>query len=493
MDSDARRPMPKLSVFRNWLSLVGLVVVMGCLFAFVLLLALDLLAPTANPYLGILAYLLVPAFLVLGLLMLGVGLIIERRRIVRSSDGKAPPLLLVDFSHPHARRRLTVFVASSVAFLLLVAVASYRSYHFSESAGFCGQTCHTVMQPEYATYLHSPHARISCAECHIGPGAAWYVKAKISGLYQVYATTFNKFERPIRTPVRNLRPAQETCEQCHWPQKFAGNLERTYSHFLADKTNTPFTVRLLLKVGGGDPTQGPVGGIHWHMNVGNKVQYVAGDDLRQVIPWVRVTDPQGVVTEYMTPGFKPDPAKDVLHTMDCMDCHNRPAHIFRTPNDAVDLSMTLGKIDPTIPEIKKTALQVLTQTYTTEQDAMQKIATALHAKYDDGPRSRAAIDEAQQIYRGIFFPEMKTNWKVHPDNLGHKDSPGCFRCHDGNHKSADGKQTVKANDCTACHVIIAQGSGAKLQSLNPLGQQFEHPGGDIGDMKCNECHNGELQ
>ncbi|MCX6998327.1 MAG: NapC/NirT family cytochrome c [Kiritimatiellaeota bacterium] len=303
MTPDRNTPRPRLSIFRNWTSLMGLVVLSGSIFAFLLLLMLDVLSPNANPYMGILAYLVAPFFTVMGLALIALGLVVERRRVVRSADGQPPPLLLVDFSQPHTRRNLVVFVGAGITFLLLSAVGTYRSYHFSESSTFCGQACHTVMNPEYTTYLHSPHARISCSECHIGPGAAWYVKAKISGLYQVYAVAFSKYKRPIATPVHNLRPAQETCEQCHWPEKFSGNLDRVYAHFLSDETNTPYTVRLSLKVGGSDPTHGPVGGIHWHMNVANRVEYIASDERRQVIPWVRVTDRQGVVTEYQgSPG-----------------------------------------------------------------------------------------------------------------------------------------------------------------------------------------------
>lgn len=480
----------KLSIFRNWLSLLGLVMMVGSIFAFIFLMALDLLAPSSNPYVGILAYLVTPFFLLVGVVGIVLGLLIERRKATRSADGQLPPLLLVDFSRPHARRNLVVFTGGVILFLLFIAISSYRTYHFSESAQFCGQACHNVMSPEFTTYQHSPHARISCSECHIGPGAEWYVKAKISGLYQVYATTFNKYERPIKTPVANLRPAQETCEQCHWPQKFAGNLDRTYSHFLSDASNTPYEVRLLLKVGGGDPTHGPVGGIHWHMNVGNKIEYVAKDEKRQEIPWVRLTDRQGVVTEYTVGGFKPDPAKDVTHVMDCMDCHNRPSHVFQSPASAVDLAMSLGELDASMPNLRKIAIQTLTKTYQTKQEAMQGIATAVHAAYADDPRYRKQIDGLQRIYSINFFPEMNTNWKVHSNNLGHKDWPGCFRCHDGDHKTADGTQTIKANDCNACHVILAQGRGDSLQKLNPAGHAFDHPGGDVGDMKCSECHNG---
>jgi len=267
-----------------------------------------------------------------------------------------------------------------------------------------------------------------------------------------------------------------------------GNLDRVYNHFLSDKSNTPYSVRLLLKVGGGDSSHGPVGGIHWHMNVAKKVEYIAKDEQRQSISWVRITDQQHVVTEYQVPGFKPDPKKDIIRRMDCVDCHNRPSHIFQNPSDSLDLAMALGKIDPTIPGIKQFAMQVLSTNYATQAEAMQKIATAIYEKYQDDPRHKTVIEVVQNIYNENVFPEMKTSWKIHPNNLGHKDWPGCFRCHDGQHKTADGKQSIKANDCNACHVILAQGSGDQLQNLNARGVKFDHPGGDFGDSKCNECH-----
>jgi nitrate/TMAO reductase-like tetraheme cytochrome c subunit len=471
-------------------SLSGLLVAAGGLFSFLLLFALDAFARNTNPYVGILAYLVVPGFVVLGLAMVALGLFLERRDILTRREGR---LLTLDLSQPRDRRRLAVFGAISAIFLLVSAIGSYRSYHFTESVSFCGQACHVVMEPEYVTYLNSPHARVACSECHIGPGAEWYVKAKISGLHQVYATAFNKYSRPIETPIRNLRPAQETCEQCHWPKKFVGNMDRIFHHYMADKTNTPYTVRLLMKVGGGDPAHGPVGGIHWHMNVANKVEYISTDEKRQVIPWVRVTDPQGVVTEYRAAAFKDDPSKHPIRRMDCMDCHNRPTHIYQSPNEAVDLALGLGRLDPSMPEIKKEAVKALLLPAANREDGFQKIATALHARYRDDPRLPKAIDEVQRIYRNNFFPEMKASWKIYPNNIGHKDWAGCFRCHDGDHFTADKKQSIKANDCNACHVILAQGTGKQLDNLSAKGHAFQHPGGDVGEMKCNECHNGAGQ
>ena len=256
------------------------------------------MAHFSNPYIGILTYFIAPGFLFFGLFLTVVGALRERKKLGESVG--LLPKMVVDLSRPRDRKIMGFFIAGSVLFLLLSAIGSYHTYHFTESTQFCGQACHTVMKPELVTYQHGSHARVACVECHIGPGAEWFVKAKVSGTYQLYAVAFNKYPRPVPTPIKNLRPAQETCEQCHWPKKFVGNLDRTYNYFLGDETNTPFSVRLTMKVGGGDATHGPVGGIHWHMNVGNKVQYVATDPARQTIPWVRVVDDQGVVTEYRT-------------------------------------------------------------------------------------------------------------------------------------------------------------------------------------------------
>jgi nitrate/TMAO reductase-like tetraheme cytochrome c subunit len=466
-----------------------LVVIVGSVFSFCFLLLLDFLAPFANPYVGILTYLVAPAFLVLGLLVALFGAFMRRRQIVKTA-GPLPPIR-IDLTRPRDRRLLGIFLAGSVVFLLIAALGSYQTYHFTESVSFCGEACHGVMKPEHVTYLNGPHARVACAECHIGKGANWYVRSKLSGAYQVYATLADKYPRPIPTPVKNLRPAQETCEECHWPKKFVGNLDRTYVSYLGDETNTPFTVRMLLKVGGADPTHGPEGGIHWHMNVRNKIEYIASDEARQKIPWVRMTDAQGVVTEFRTPRFTNTVDAASVRRMDCMDCHNRPAHRYQTPNAAVNLSMSLGKINPALAYIKTNALFALTRSYTNDLQAREGIATILSERYPGDTRIRPVIDAVQEIYRNNFFPEMKANWKVYPDNIGHKDWPGCFRCHDGLHKTADGKKSIKANDCNACHTILAQGRGAELDQMTPNGQKFKHPGDEV-DGACNDCHTGGL-
>ena len=468
---------------------MGFTVIIGSAFSFFLLLMIDALAHTANPYVGILTYLVDPMFLVVGLIMVFVGVWFRHRQIVRTVGPFAP--IRIDLTRPKDRRIFGIFLTCSVVFLLVSAIGSYQSYHYTESVQFCGQACHGVMKPEFVTYEHSPHARVACAECHIGKGAAWYVRSKLSGTYQVYAVMADKYPRPIPTPVKNLRPAQETCEECHWPKKFVGNVEHTFNYFLGDETNTPFTVRMLLKVGGGDPTHGPVGGIHWHMNVGNKIEYLPADEGRQKIPWVRVTDSQGVVTEYRSPKFTNAVDEASIRRMDCMDCHNRPAHRYASPDDAVNLAISLGKLDRSLAYIKTNAVFALTRKYTNEVLALQGIATFLSERYVNCANVRPAIDAVQEIYKDNFFPEMKASWQVYPENIGHKNWPGCFRCHDGLHKTADGKRMIKANDCNACHTILAQGNGPELEQLSPSGQKFKHPGDEV-DGACNDCHTGGL-
>jgi len=481
------------SLFRNWVSLAGLVLMASSVFAFLLLFFLDAVVYSSNPYVGILTFLVAPAFLVAGIVIFLFGAWRWRRRLAKT-NGSAPSLYInVDLSRAHDRRVLAFFIPASAGFLLLTAMGSYHTYHFTESVEFCGEACHTVMKPELTSYRHSPHARIACAECHIGKGAEWYVRSKLSGTYQVYATLADKYPRPIPTPVKNLRPAQETCEQCHWPKKFVGNLDRTISYYLPERSNTLYSIRLLLKVGGGDPTHGPVGGIHWHMNVANKIEYIATDEARQKIPWVRMTDPQGVVTEFRSASFTNDVSQLPKRRMDCMDCHNRPAHKFESPESAVNLAMSLGQISPGLPYIKTNAEGVLCRAYKDETSAMQGIATTLADNYPQDPRIRPAIDTVQQIYRDNFFPEMKADWRAYPDNIGHKDWPGCFRCHDGKHVSTAGKRTIKANDCNACHLILAQGSGEQINQLSPQGLKFAHPLDEYDPAyQCTDCHNGGM-
>jgi len=358
------------------------------------------------------------------------------------------------------------------------------------------------MHPEFTAYKASPHARVACVDCHVGSGASWYVKSKLSGLRQVYYTARGTFPRPIPSPVHNLRPAAETCEQCHWPKKFWGAQLKTFTHFGSDEQNTPRVIRLLIKTGGGDPNLGQAGaGIHWHMNINNKITYFATDEQRQVIPWVRMESSDGRVAEYVTKDSPPTQAqidKADKRRMDCVDCHNRPTHIYVPPDLSVDRSLAGGAIDPSLPFIKQQGVQVLTAEYKTSDEAQKAIADSINKFYNEkypqiaaakAASLKTAVTELQRIYATTTFPEMKLNWKTHPNNVGHFYYQGCFRCHDGNHVSKEGK--VISKDCNSCHTVLEQQeSGTQIASL-PV-QPFKHPVdlGDLTAVNCSDCHNG---
>jgi nitrate/TMAO reductase-like tetraheme cytochrome c subunit len=503
--ADRAPPAKAPPLLDNWLSLIGIILSASSFFAAVCLIAIDYFRSFKNPYMGILTYILAPAFLLTGLSLTGVGVLRERRRRRRMRPGEVPRYPRLDLNVPRQRH---AFVAVSVAtflFLILTAMGSYRTYQFTESVAFCGRTCHAIMRPEYSAYQESPHARVACVQCHIGPGASWFVKSKLSGAYQVYATLANRYPRPIPAPIKNLRPAQETCEQCHWPRKFYGAAERVLHHYLPDERNSPWTIRMLLNIGGGDPAFGPAGGIHWHMNIANRVEYIATDSQRQVIPWVRVTGADGRSTVYQS-STNPLSASAVAaarpRVMDCIDCHNRPTHIYSAPVTSVALAMSTGRIDPTIPFIMQQAVRALADSYPSTPVALRAIADTLtrfyRARYPglvgaDSGRLERAVAEVQAIYEHNLFPAMHVDWRVYPDNLGHWTFPGCFRCHDGNHVSAGGR--VIPHDCKTCHTIIAQGPGPAPATVSAVGLDFRHPveiGGAWRAMLCSDCHHGAL-
>jgi nitrate/TMAO reductase-like tetraheme cytochrome c subunit len=490
---------PKL--YKNPISLVGMALAVVAFLNILFLFFLDSFSHVASPYVGILAYMVAPAFLILGLLLIPIGIIIERRRRYRVV-GDVTKYGQLDLNNPAQRNTVAFLLSFIVIFALMSAVGSYKAYEFTDSVQFCGQLCHSVMHPEFIAYQASPHARVACVDCHVGSGASWYVKSKLSGARQVYYTAMGTYPRPIPTPVHNLRPAADTCEQCHWPKKFWGAQLKDFAHFGSDEQNTPRVLRMLIKTGGGDPSLGQgAGGIHWHMNIANKMTYFATDEQRQVIPWVQMEDSKGNVTEFISkdnPPTQDQIDKASKRLMDCIDCHNRPTHIYTAPDLSVDRSMAAGSIDPSLPFIKAQSVEALTAEYKTQDEGKQAIADKLSKFYSDKyPQVASAkadsiknsIAEVQRIYATTFFPTMKVNWKTHPNNIGHLYFPGCFRCHDGNHISKDGR--VISKDCDSCHTLLDQQEGAshlaKMQA-----QSFKHPV-DIGDLtavNCADCHTG---
>jgi nitrate/TMAO reductase-like tetraheme cytochrome c subunit len=484
-------------LLRNPISLAGAALTIVSIANIFLFFLIDLIATRPSPYIGILAYMVSPGFLVLGLLMMLVGVLIERRKKVVATEFYPR----IDLNDPAQRGAVISFVTFLVVFVTVSAAGSYKAYEYTDSVQFCGQLCHTVMNPEFTAYQLSPHARVACVDCHVGSGATWYVKSKLSGARQVFAATFNTFPRPIPTPVHNLRPAQDTCEQCHWPKKFYGGQLKVFTHYANDEKNTVRQVRMLIKTGGGDPATGAPEGIHWHMNIENKIDYVSADEKHQIIPYIHVEDLQGRVTEYYAKDStltKDQIAKATRHHMDCVDCHNRPTHIYVPPDLSVDQSLLGHRIDISLPFIKQESVTVLTGAYATTDQAMHSIASGIQgfyeSKYPDVAKSkqleiRSAVTEVQEIFKRTTFPEMKLNWQTHPNNLGHFYFSGCFRCHDGQHVSADGK--VISRDCNQCHTLMSETEGTTNVATTAL-PTFQHPVdiGDLTQVNCADCHTG---
>ena len=492
----------KISLVRNPVSLIGAALAAASLATIAFLLFVDFVSVRPSPYIGVLLFMVTPAFLILGILLIFFGMLLERRRRRKERPGVIPRFLRIDLNVPAQRNAFAFFVSFAFVFVLISAMGSYRSYEFTDSVQFCGQTCHTVMQPEYTTYLQSPHARVECVQCHVGPGASWYVRSKLSGSYQVYAAIFHKYPRPIPTPVTNLRPAQQTCEQCHWPRKFYGAQLKVFYHYADDEKNTPRQIRMLINTGGAEPNTGIPAGIHWHGNIENRITYIATDPQHQLIPWVQARNLQGRTTVYVVRDSSltsEQVQKSAKHLMDCIDCHSRPSHGFTPPDRSMDDSLLAGRIDRSLPFIKQQGVAALTKSYNSTDQALRGIAADIQqfysSKYPDVYASRrasiqAAIADLQHIYQSTIFPYMKVDWRTHPNNIGHFYTPGCFRCHDGQHVSSDGKVIPK--DCETCHTVQAQ-----LESGTPLirheeGIPFEHPVdiGDLTQVTCSDCHTG---
>jgi len=432
----------------------------GLFAAFVVL---SLLGFPFSPYLGIFIYLVLPGVLLVGLALLPVA---HFRLSKRRSGGRLPHF---DFENPRHLRRLGIFGLLTVLNVCIFGFAGYGAYHVSETNEFCGLVCHQVMKPEWTAYQASPHARVKCVECHIGPGAGWFVRSKLSGARQVWAATTGNYHRPVPTPIENLRPARETCEQCHWPEKFHGDVLQVRHHYDEDRDNTQKTTVLLLKIRGGNREGENGGGIHWHTNPRNRVTYVAVDETREEIPYVRLTREDGEVVEFFA--GDPDEVRAEIagrpeRVMDCMDCHNRPTHSFEMPAEAVDLALEDGRLDRSIPFLRREAVRALQASIDPAADPV----TALRAALDDfyggngeeaGTVDAAALDAAARTLAAIrdrnVFPEMNIDWGTYPIFLGHGGSElegGCFRCHDGGHETPDGE--IISDDCETCHTIIAE-------------------------------------
>jgi hypothetical protein len=448
------------SLIQNWVSITGAFITTAAVVVFLVVFVADLFGYHTNPYIGIVFFLIVPGIFLFGLALVPAGIWIERRRRRLGREPSHPHWPRVDLNLPRHRRIAIVVLVLTIANVVIASLAAYRGIEFMDSVPFCGEVCHEVMQPEFVAYQDGPHSRVTCVQCHIGPGAPWFVRSKIDGVRQVFAVAFNSHERPIPSPVQNLRPAREVCEQCHWPEKFHGDKVEVKREFAGDEENTESVTTLQIHVGGGSERLGIATGIHWHMNVANEVEYIATDDKRQEIGYVRLKDRFGTVKEYYAEGVTEEALQaGERRLMDCMDCHNRPSHPFASSAErAVDEAMALGEISPKLPFAKREAVAAVTGTYPDQQAAADAIAQRLRAFYRENykaiydgrrPEVERAVTGAQHLYRRNVFPSMKVGWGTYPNNIGHMAFPGCFRCHDDSHTAKDG--SVIRQDCDLCH------------------------------------------
>ncbi len=489
-------------LYRNAVSFFGALISCGSLLLIVFALALDYSFKRPSPYLGIFTYMVFPTFFAVGAAVFLYGMRREGIRRLRSGSDVALPYPRLDLNDPIHRKRFTYVAFGGTAVAILMTFVTYNAFLYTESVSFCGTLCHTVMQPEYTAYLASPHARVACVDCHVGHGAAWYVKAKISGVRQVLAVVTNSYPTPIPQPIENLRPARETCEECHWPAKFFGTQLMQIPHFRYNEENSAEQISLGVKTGGGSSSLGGTAGIHWHMIIKNRVSYTATDRQKQEIPYVEVRDASGklenVYTSLDYKGTKEQLKTLRMDLMDCMDCHNRPTHIFPPPDSAVDRAMTTGLIQRTLPWAKKVVVDALVRDYPTREKAREGLKKEIEGfyreKYPSIFQSRKAdVDNAVETAIGIYdrsvFPDMKVNWKTYATNIGHRNWPGCFRCHDGRHVSEKGK--VLSMECTECHTMPKRGPLLPLGSVSTESKMPWHPITLVGKharILCNRCH-----
>jgi nitrate/TMAO reductase-like tetraheme cytochrome c subunit len=486
------------------LSFIGSAIAIISLLFFILFFLVGVLFQDTSSYLGLFIYIILPVFLILGLILIPIGMTLEvKRRKKRELSYIEKGWPVIDLNISRYRNAILIFSVGTVFFVFLTALGSYEAFHYTESVEFCGTVCHEVMQPEHVAYNNSPHARVACVDCHVGSGANWYMRSKLSGLRQVYAVITNDFSRPIETPLHNLRPARETCEKCHWPEKFYARQLINEKHYLTDSLNTEWNIGLQMKTGPSHSAQGLSEGIHWHINPNIKIEYIPKRENRRDIPWVKYTnletneeivyiDEDNMLSEKKM-------ADAVSREMDCMDCHTRPSHHYSTPMEFVDDGITAGRIPKDLPYIKKVAMDLFIDPYDHTDTALMTIESTIHAFYkEEMPELYdARIEDIDKAIEGIIegfseniFPEMGVSWDAYTDHIGHKTYNGCFRCHDDNHVSESGNAIRK--DCNICHTIILQGKSGEemVVGLNDA-LDFVHPKElDEGweEDLCYECH-----
>ncbi|HIJ90447.1 MAG: NapC/NirT family cytochrome c [Desulfobulbaceae bacterium] len=456
-------------VAQSRLAVTGAVISGVILPVLLLFTLLDVSGAVRNPYFGFINYVVLAPLFLLGLLLVSIGMLLRK-------DDEDIGLFTYEYIKEQltlpgrfTRIRKLIFLVGGLGggTLFLVGLISYSGIQYTNSVSFCGQFCHTVMEPQYTAFRNSPHSQVSCAQCHLGTESSWSAGAKLSGIKQIFAVAFNAYSRPITGLSSNLRPTRETCEECHRPDKFHGDKLYVKDQFLSDKENTHVQTLLLMKVGSGGYQGRKAQGIHWHVSPNNRVSYRTTDPKKEKISEVRLRREDGSETVYLSESPKAGEENGEMRVMDCMDCHNRPTHVFLNADEALDQKLLVGEIPTTLPHIKKVGLNAIQQEYASLDAARREISDHLRNWYEKNYPQIAATrqDELRQATAGIFqayrenvFPAMRVTWSTYRNFIGHRDNSGCFRCHDGLHKSANGQVITK--DCDACHIILAEADPA---------------------------------
>jgi nitrate/TMAO reductase-like tetraheme cytochrome c subunit len=457
------------AMWRTPLGLIGVATTTVSIVLMMIGLALDLLGLVDNPYFAALCYMILPGFMILGLLIIPLACYVHSRHWLKDSLGAelTDRALCIDLSNAKHRKYMIGFLALTVMNFSILVIIGYEGYHFTDSPYFCGKLCHKVMEPEYTAYSRSAHAKIRCVECHIGPGVSWFVKAKISGLRQVVAVMTDDFSRPIPSPVEHLRPARDTCEQCHWPEKFHGKKVKTFTYFSNDNQETPEIQEIALHIGGRNPKTDAFEGIHWHVSNNVKVEYQPLNQKRTAIGAVKVTNPDGVTEEFLIDGAEEGKAEGAAgegewRTMDCIDCHNRPTHVYDRLEERVDFGLLSRRIEPGLAGIREDSIAVLKKEYTSREQAQEQMIKTLIELQAERNGNAYAEEKGEllvkagqfllETYMNNIWPAMKITWGTYRQHLGHQDEAdgyGCFRCHDDEHRTKVGK-TIR-QDCDLCH------------------------------------------
>ncbi|MBR6460534.1 MAG: NapC/NirT family cytochrome c [Verrucomicrobia bacterium] len=527
------------SLLRNCFSLLGIVISLGALFVFALLMIVDVLYGHSGPYFGLVAYIMVPGALVCGLGLIVAGVIMQYLVNNYQADaaqscsltnkdecccctwfkgfvkGFRLPDLNISFTKFSTWVNLVVILIVLGISGAVLCLAAINAYHWTEDDEFCGELCHVTMEPENVAHKDSPHANVACVECHVGPGIDAYAYAKINGIRQLAQNVTKTYHTPIHVPVSAMygkhldgkTKTEHTCMSCHWNPKYVGNKEKSFTHFLKNEEDLKASLRMSIKVGGCDPKTGIVGGAHSHVTPnGKKLEFITDNDKRNgEIVWIRQTFEDGK-TKIYTNGEEVDTKKQTVFTMGCMDCHNRPAHRYASPVTAVDMALELGTLPLELGEnVKYTVIELLTGEYETKEEAMKAIKDGLTEMYGGDAEAEEeeenaepanehleqAIKTVQNIYSRNIFPAMKASWQAYPDNIGHKESIGCARCHNESLVDAEEGEPVR-NGCQDCHLITAQFKDGEWDEADIKGLEFQHlDGNDQSDITtCSKCHTG---